>query len=154
MYVKVTNGSVNQYPYTIGQLRRDNSNTSFPRQISSALLESYGVYEVTTADAPSYDEKTQKVELHETPTLVDGYLVLNWSVINKTEDEVAEYNAFKSEDNTIIRNNKLLETDWWALSDTATMTDEQTAYRQALRDITSHANWPHLESADWPTKPS
>jgi len=34
------------------------------------------------------------------------------------------------------------------------MTAEQTAYRQALRDITSHANWPHLEDADWPTKPS
>jgi hypothetical protein len=34
-----------------------------------------------------------------------------------------------------------------------TMTAEQTAYRQALRDITSHANWPYLDEADWPTKP-
>jgi hypothetical protein len=29
-----------------------------------------------------------------------------------------------------------------------------TSYRQALRDITSHANWPNLTDADWPTKPS
>lgn len=26
-------------------------------------------------------------------------------------------------------------------------------YRQALRDITSHANFPHLAEDDWPTKP-
>ena len=44
------------------------------------------------------------------------------------------------------------ETDWWASSD-RTMTAEQTAYRQALRDITTHANWPHLGEDDWPTKP-
>jgi len=25
--------------------------------------------------------------------------------------------------------------------------------RQALRDITTHANWPNLSEADWPTKP-
>ena len=33
------------------------------------------------------------------------------------------------------RNRRLAETDWWASSD-LTMTAEQTAYRQALRDIT------------------
>lgn len=27
------------------------------------------------------------------------------------------------------------------------------AYRQALRDITTHANWPNLADSDWPTKP-
>lgn len=26
-------------------------------------------------------------------------------------------------------------------------------YRQALRDITNHANFPNLEEADWPVKP-
>ena len=26
-------------------------------------------------------------------------------------------------------------------------------YRQALRDITSHANFPNLTETDWPTKP-
>lgn len=50
------------------------------------------------------------------------------------------------------RNALLSETDWWAVSD-RTMTDDQTAYRQALRDITTHANWPLLADSDWPTKP-
>ena len=50
------------------------------------------------------------------------------------------------------RDGLLKETDWMAMSD-RTMTAEQTAYRQALRDITSHANWPDLNDSDWPTKP-
>jgi len=50
------------------------------------------------------------------------------------------------------RTDLLTETDWWAVSD-RTMTAEERAYRQALRDITSHTNWPDLQDADWPTKP-
>lgn len=55
--------------------------------------------------------------------------------------------------NKEARNSLLTETDWWAVAD-RTMTAEQTAYRQALRDITTHANWPNLADSDWPTKPS
>jgi len=33
------------------------------------------------------------------------------------------------------------------------MSAEMTTYRQALRDITTHSNWPNLEEGDWPTKP-
>ena len=44
----------------------------------------------------------------------------------------------------------IAETDWWASSD-LTMTAEQIAYRQALRDVTAQAGFP--ESIDWPTKP-
>ena len=51
-----------------------------------------------------------------------------------------------------VRNMALAETDWWATAD-RTMTAAQTTYRQALRDITDHANWPNLSDSDWPTKP-
>jgi len=50
------------------------------------------------------------------------------------------------------RDAKLAETDFYALSD-VTMSSEMTTYRQALRDITTHDNWPNLEDADWPTAP-
>lgn len=77
-----------------------------------------------------------------------------------TEEEISQYNAEKAEfiaNEMPIRNRQkrdqlLAETDWWAMSD-RTMTAEQTAYRQALRDITTHANWPNLADSDWPTKP-
>lgn len=46
----------------------------------------------------------------------------------------------------------LSDSDTWALTD-RTMTDEQIQYRQALRDITTHANWPNLDASDWPIRP-
>lgn len=50
------------------------------------------------------------------------------------------------------RDRLLLATDWWASSD-LTMTQAQTDYRQDLRDLPDHANWPNLTASDWPTKP-
>jgi len=51
------------------------------------------------------------------------------------------------------RDGLLAETDFYALSD-VTMSDEMTEYRQGLRDIPTHSNFPHdLEDSDWPTKP-
>ena len=54
--------------------------------------------------------------------------------------------------NRSTRDAKLAETDWHGMSD-VTMSSEMTTYRQALRDITAHDNWPNLEDADWPTAP-
>ena len=152
MYVKITNGTVDQFPYTVGLLRRDNPNTSFPKTIPESTLNSWGVYSVTQQDTPSYSEKTQKVSVSDTPTLVNGEWVLSVSIVDKTDEEIQEYNSYVTEENKAIRNSRLGQTDWWASSD-LTMTAEQTAYRQALRDITIHANWPHLEDADWPIEP-
>ena len=56
-----------------------------------------------------------------------------------TEKQVREY-----------RDTFLLETDWWAVSD-RTMTDAQTAYRQAFRDIPAQSDFP--DNVTWPTKP-
>jgi len=48
------------------------------------------------------------------------------------------------------RDRRIAQTDWWASSD-LTMTSEQTAYRQALRDITE--SYQSLDTVVWPTKP-
>lgn len=52
------------------------------------------------------------------------------------------------------RDQMLMGTDWTQAGDSP-LTDERQvqyrAYRQALRDITSHANWPNLNDTDWPT---
>jgi hypothetical protein len=49
------------------------------------------------------------------------------------------------------RNAFLIATDWWASSD-LTMTAEQTAYRQALRDITN--TYTSLDDVVWPEEPN
>ncbi len=70
-----------------------------------------------------------------------------------TEEDTSVADRYALEFNVReIRNGLLSKTDWWAVAD-RTMTAEQTAYRQDLRDITTHANWPNLVDSDWPTKP-
>ena len=152
MYVKITNGAVDQYPYTVGKLRRDNPNTSFPKHVSDEILAAWGVHTVHQDDVPSYTERTQKIVRDSQPALRSNLWVLGYSVAAKTAEEIQQFDDISASDGRRNRDALIAETDWWASSD-LTMTAEQTAYRQALRDITSHANWPHLDEADWPTKP-
>ena len=53
MYVKVTNGVVEKYPYSIGDLRKDNSNTSFPANPSNEIQAEWGVYPVIDTPEPA-----------------------------------------------------------------------------------------------------
>ena len=87
-------------------------------------------------DCVAYDENGAAVEL-------------NSDAISVKEAELVAAN-----DLVLLRqerNKRLSETDFWAMSDTADMTSEQTTYRQALRDITKTAT--SLDDVTWPTKP-
>ena len=82
-------------------------------------------------------------------TTVDG------KTTTKAEHEAAyqaTLDANTATNNRSTRDSKLAETDWTAMSD-VTMADNMKTYRQALRDLPTHKNWPNLEDADWPTKP-
>ena len=71
--------------------------------------------------------------------------------IIEVESEVI--NAKASIDLTELRNQRdklIANTDWWMMPD-RTATDEQIAYRQALRDITD--TYTSLDDVVWPTKP-
>ena len=70
---------------------------------------------------------------------------LTWDAV-ETKLKAAEPMKFLREE----RDRLIAETDWWASSD-LTMTAEQTAYRQALRDITE--DYSALDDVVWPTKP-
>lgn len=154
--VKITNGTVDQYPYTVGNLRRDNPQTSFPRKIPSELLASYDVYEVTQEEPPQFDSRTQTIVRAEKPVLSDGLWVLGWIVASKTAEEIASYDKAVADANRKVRNDLLSSSDWTQVADSPLSDSQQSlwaTYRQALRDITSHANWPHLDASDWPTQP-
>ena len=73
----------------------------------------------------------------------------------KSEQETeyqATLDATTAANHRSTRNTLLADTDWTAMSD-VTMADDMKTYRQALRDLPTHSNWPNLEDADWPTKP-
>ena len=152
MHVKITNGTVDTYPYSVGQLRRENSNTSFPKQIPNDMLASYGLMPVTFADMPSTDDRTQNVSQEAAPSLVDGAWTIGWTTSSKTAEETQSWDDNIAASNRSKRDGLLAATDYFALSD-VTMNSDMASYRQLLRDITSHANFPNLEDADWPVKP-
>ena len=71
-----------------------------------------------------------------------------WAAVVAKRDELIAAEPMK-----LLREERdrlIAATDWWAGSD-RTMTDAQTAYRQALRDITASAT--SLDDVTWPTKP-
>ena len=105
--------------------------------------------------------------------ILANYWMINYTAVDmfadttETDDDGVETTTTKAEHeaayqatldaktataNRKKRDELIAETDYLALSDN-TLTAEMTTYRQALRDITSHANWPNLVDADWPTKP-
>jgi len=71
-----------------------------------------------------------------------------WAAVSAKKDELVAAQPMK--ELRAERNRRIAETDWWASSD-LTMTAEQTAYRQALRDITN--TYSSLDDVVWPTKP-
>ena len=148
---------------TVGEIADHKSlfpNTSFPKSGPDATwLAANSCAEVITFLA--FDSATQTCDG------VDPYLdagkVYTRRVTDMTSDEqaavVTAANAAAATRNRAERDRRLANTDYMALSDVS-MSAEVTTYRQALRDITSHANWPNLANADmdgtggdWPTKP-
>lgn len=150
MFVKVTNGAIVQYPYSVGALRRDNPNTSFPRTVPDEVLAEYGVYEVKTPPAPNHDPETHFVEYDPVPTFVGGAWVYAPSVRPLSAEQIADRTASRAASIRLERDSLLADTDWTALSD-VTMSPEMAAYRQALRDITAQSGFP--DNVTWPTRP-
>ena len=113
-----------------------------------------GAYQTSARDGVEQDSNGNWVEKYVAKdmfadTTEDGVTT------TKAEHEAAyqaTLDATTAEGHRATRDAKLAETDFYALSD-VTMSSDMTTYRQALRDITAHENWPNLEDADWPTKP-
>ena len=59
MYVLAPNQNVETFPYSIGALRRDNPNTSFPASPTEQTLAEWNVFPVIDKPAPDYNPATQ-----------------------------------------------------------------------------------------------
>lgn len=145
MYLKLTNGV--PATYTLGQLRRDNPRTSFPKQIPNDLLASYDVYPYTRPAPGEYDTLAWKLVDGDFTQDADGQWSLPY-VLEALPLDRAQRN---------IRNRRdglLAQTDWIVVMHTEKGTSvptEWAVYRQALRDITAQEGFPF--NVVWPTQP-
>jgi len=141
MYAKVTNDTIDQYPYTVGDLRRDNPNTSFPRVIPTDTLEEYGLVVVQKTPQPDFDQLTHRVK-ETTPVLESGV----WKQVWTTE-------AYPDADQRVRqhRDKLLTKSDWTQLPDAPVDASAWSTYRQALRDVPQQADFP--ADVTWPEEP-
>lgn len=89
MYVLAPNQQVETYPYSIDELKRDNSGISFPKDISEELLGQYNVFPVVVPEQPSYSIFNEKV-VWGTPIVINGVWTHQWVVVPLTPEESAE----------------------------------------------------------------
>jgi len=157
---------------TQGDVRRMHSNTSLPRVWDANVCSALGIDPVLEAPKPEVTGYTQAVRDGVTQD-ANGNWVQAWTVVDmfsdytddegnlvtKTDQENDYQARLNSEAAASVRTQrdaKLAETDWMVIKSAETgvaLATEWATYRQALRDITTHANFPNLTETDWPTKP-
>jgi hypothetical protein len=131
------------------QLKKQ-SNISLPSIWDSNVYDALNIDPVVQAEQPSYNRATQQTELNTFATLIEGEWTQEWTIVDMTMEEIQANNLVTSE---IIKNrrNALLEqSDWTQVIDAPVDQAAWATYRQALRDITLHANFPYLQASDWP----
>ena len=153
---------------TQGQWRAANPNMSLPRTWKAATLDALnldavlrspaattGAYQNSVRDGVEQDANGNWVEKYVARDMFADTTDEDGVTTTKAEHEAAyqaTLDAAVAASNRTKRDGLLAQTDYFALTD-VTMDAPMTTYRQALRDITAHANWPNLADDDWPTKP-
>ena len=147
MYLRIINDTI-IYPYTIQQLKLDNSNVTFPENLTDAVLLEWDM--IAVHQTPKPNDYTKNIS-EGTPELVDGTYNQTWNQSNASETEINIRIESKWIEIRNLRDQLLLESDWTQLADSPQITNNDwKSYRQYLRDITSQSN---PFDISWPTKP-
>ena len=150
MYVFAPNQTAEIFPYSIGDLRRDNSNTSFPRNPSDAVLADWNVFPVVEQSPPEYNPANQNLN-QLNPTLTSGQWLQTWQVTAASAEEIAERLQDREAEVRQQRNELLSACDWTQLPDSPADHEAWATYRQELRDVTAQEGFPW--DITWPDAP-
>lgn len=76
----------------------------------------------------------------------------SFKVVDGTLVEIEPEQTLNDAENEarLMRDLLLKKSDWTQLPDAPVNREAWAAYRQALRDLTDHVNWPNLNADDWP----
>lgn len=98
-YIKVVDGQ--PVEYSLGKLRLDNPNTSFPKWPDSSILEEFDVYELKLVERP-HPTISQDVTEGE-PQLVNGVWTQNWVATEVDDEELVERQQAEFEKQEALR---------------------------------------------------
>ena len=148
-YVKTApDGTLEQYPYTLTDLRCENKNTSWPQNISDELAAEFGVFLVSPTPQPAdrYD-----INLRRTASKQGSNWVEQWVETPATPEQIIERTAAKATEVRQQRNQLLADCDWTQLPDAPVLRATWATYRQELRDLTAQEGFPW--EVVWPEAP-
>ena len=166
-YRNRSTGEVN----TQGEIRRSMPNTSLPRVWTAAICDSLGIDPVLAAPAPeasgeykvvsrngvTQDANGNWVEAYVERDMFADYVDEDGVTVTKAEQEQA-YTARKDAEAATAaratRDGLIASCDWMAIKafeGGTTVSTEWATYRQALRDVSAQAGFPH--DITWPTQP-
>lgn len=148
MFAKLNNGQLEKYPYTIGMLRKDHFNVSFPKVLDDATLDRFGLVKVVSTPMPAYDHTK---EFQVTAEKVNGVWIEKWVATDVSAEEIARRTENESKTIRSQRDSKLTETDWTQIADAPVNKEAWAIYRQQLRDLPEQDGFPW--NVNWPEKP-
>ena len=153
---------------TISQFKASYSNTSFPKNITNDILDSYGYDPVlngaaATVTAPygvSTRDGVEEINGQWFTRFVAGPVFTDTTdeegnVTTAADNEAAYRDRIDAEVASSVRaerNKKLADTDWTQLADSSADATAWATYRTALRDLPTSEGFPH--NITWPTEPS
>lgn len=143
MYVKLLNNTPNKFPYNLGELKKENPNTSFPDPMSNSTLADFDVYPVTPTTAPVFDNTTHRLRNWVENTNQEWRQT--WTIQQLPEEQASANVRGK-------RDRLLVDSDWTQLPDAPVDAAAWATYRTALRDVTDQTGFPW--NVTWPVAPS
>jgi hypothetical protein len=150
------------------QFRDSNPSVSFPRVLTTEILNEYGYDPIlegpqATVTAPyetSVRDGVEEVNGQWFTKYVVGPTFTDTTdedgVVTTAADNEAAYRQRIDDEAAervrADRNKRLADSDWTQLADNTADTNAWATYRQALRDLTSTDGFPH--NVTWPTEPT
>ena len=155
---------------TISQFKAEHPTTSFPKQITTAVLDSYGYDAVlngaaATVTAPygvSTRDGVEEIDGKWFTKFVAGPIFTDTTdgegnVTSAADNEAAYRANVDAQAGTSVRaerDQKLIASDWTQMADSPLSDSDKTAwatYRQSLRDLPTASGFPHTMT--WPEEP-
>jgi hypothetical protein len=151
---------------TISQFRAQYPNTSFPKQITTDILDSYGydpvlngaAADVTAPYGISVRDGVEEINGQWFTRFVAGPTFVANEEATAAEQEAAYRANVDAKVGTSVRadrDQKLTASDWTQMADSPLSSDkkaEWATYRQSLRDLPTASGFPHTMT--WPDEPS
>ncbi len=153
-----------------GQIRALNKNVSIPKVWNADVCASLNIDPVLEAPKPEASGAYKRVLRNGAVQDASDNWVQAWveqDMFADTTDEDGKKTTKKQHETAYqatldtktavnvrkTRNALLADSDWTQITDATVDKTTWATYRQSLRDITKHSNFPNLDSDDWPVAP-